>query len=242
MLFIHYICIIFISFNNRYNIVNKFKEGKLIIKVYTSTRKYFFTVCLFFLVLILILSGCSIIKKQIDVEILNTDKPVKISFEEYSGYEESVKNTDYIIKNLDSIAIRGQAYFEINEDSTYGSDIVYSDGVGIILNFYNKRGKQIYFNNIPLVAILELYVENENELDVAISDDYLGCRDYFFINRTVAANELLVNNFIRIPYNDFTKKPGENNKFGIVRLTISTPNQGKFEAIDDNARFFSSTQ
>ena len=208
-----------------------------------NKKDYFLWFCLSFLILISVFSGCSVIKKQVDVEIFNTDKPVKISFQEYSSYEDSIKNTDYIIKKLDSIAVKGRAYIEVTDESTYESNnTTNSDGVGILCNFYNKKGDQIYFTDIPLVAKLELYVEDEDELDVEISEDYLGYRGYYFLSRTIAANELLANSFIRVSYDDFTKKPGKNNKFGIVRLVISTPNQGEFEAIEDNARFFLSTQ
>lgn len=137
--------------------------------------------------------------------------------------------TATIIKDLSNIRITAMS-------SNWDADPD-DDGIAIGIFYYNSKGQTINFSNTPLLVNIEFY-GYRNFADMYSDKPWeFICQTHLAIDHSMRQNESS-GNYIRIPFESIAIDPSHWYVFGRMVVTLTTPNQGDFQAIKDMLRLY----
>lgn len=181
-----------------------------------------------FFVFVFITTGINFLSKEFTPE---TKTPGKIEeslpeeeFEESQNLKETTSE-DLIIDDLAYIKILCLSYMDDADPET--------DGIFIDISFYNSKGENISFYDIPIEVNIEFYAIEFNldtgEFETIRLPVYEGTVE---IDHSMRLSEMF-GNYIRVPFEDINSLPDEEQTMGMSIVTVITPLQGEFEAKQD---------
>lgn len=173
-------------------------------------------------VIVFITTGKNVFSNEFTPE---TKTPDKVE-DTVSGEELKGNNTkDLVIKDLVYIKILCLHYMDDADSET--------DGISIDISFYNNKGKNISFDNIPVNVNLKFFITKFNwdtgEDEIVTPPVYEGIVQ---IDHSMRLSEMF-GNYIRVPFEDIGPIPDEESAMGILIVTVVTPLQGEFEAKEE---------
>lgn len=180
------------------------------------------------LVIVFIATGINIFSKELTPE---TKIPTEVEetasgeeSEEISEIEED-NNRDLVIEDLAYIKILCLPYMDDSDPET--------DGIYIDLSFYNNKGKNISFDNIPVDVNIKFFTTKFNwdtgEDEIVKPPVYEGVVK---IDHSMRFSEMF-GNYIRVPFEDIGPIPEGESVMGVVIVKVITPLQGEFEAKEE---------
>jgi hypothetical protein len=111
------------------------------------------------------------------------------------------------------------------------------DGIFLGIMYLDSKGQFIHFSNIPVLVTVELY-------------SYRGVLDTFHHNKMELIYKTQVSvdhdmlwseaygSSIRIPFENIPIDHSKYYEFGTMKVMVTTPSQGDFEAIEDCVRLY----
>jgi hypothetical protein len=106
------------------------------------------------------------------------------------------------------------------------------DGISVDITFFDSKSEIISFSDIPFNLKIEIYAYRDplNMFDFHQGD--LVYEGSISLDHSMRLGEM-AGNYIRIPYNDLPIDMSRYQPFGTMRVVVSLPAQGEFEATED---------
>ncbi|MBA7503012.1 hypothetical protein ES706_01618 [subsurface metagenome] len=135
--------------------------------------------------------------------------------------------------------IEDLAYVKISP-TTYTDDAdPEADGFGIDIRFYDSKSQPIHFSDVPIQVTIEVYgyKDTDRYVDFDHTEMEFICTKQTTIDHSIRWSEMY-GNYIKIPFESLPLDPSKYYKYGTVKVTVITPQQGSFEAIKDYAKLY----
>ena len=140
-----------------------------------------------------------------------------------------VASSEKVIKDLACIRIQTLGY---NDDAD-----PQQDGIALDVMFYDSKDKHITFRDIPVTVNIELYAYRE------VSDAFHHEKMEFVYQQQVTVDHSvrtseMGGNYIRIPFENIVIDQDKYYKFGTIKVTVTTSEQGDFQDMQDLVRLY----
>lgn len=111
------------------------------------------------------------------------------------------------------------------------------DGIALDIMYYDSKSEHVDFCDIPVLVTIKLY----GYRDVLDTFDHekmeFLCQTQVTVDHSMKLSEMF-GEYIRIPFENIVVDQNKYYKFGTMKVTVATPKQGDFEAIEDLARLY----
>lgn len=111
------------------------------------------------------------------------------------------------------------------------------DGIWIGIIYYDSKSQHIHFRGIPVKVIIEIY--GYRDLSDTFDHDKmeLVCTTEVTLDHSMRLDEMF-DKHIRIPFENLPVDRSKYYELGTIKATVTTPQQGSFEAINDIVRLY----
>jgi len=131
-------------------------------------------------------------------------------------------SSEGVIEDLTSIGIAVESY----PGDTSPSD----GGLNLVIIFYNPSKEPVTFKSIPVDVTIELYGAEDIMYLVDPEQLELVYQVQTAIDHSMTPVEMLAKKYIRIPFADMNVDQGKYCPVGPMKVTVTTPKQGDFQA------------
>ena len=106
------------------------------------------------------------------------------------------------------------------------------EGISIAIFYYDSKSELINFENIPTTVTIRLY-GYKDILELLQHDkmEFIG-ETQVTVDHSMQLSEMLIK-YIRIPFENITVDQDKYYESGTIKVTVTTPEQGDFEATVD---------
>ena len=106
------------------------------------------------------------------------------------------------------------------------------DGISIDISYYDSKSEHIDFWDIPVVVTIQLYGYTDF-LDVFQDEkmEFIG-ETQVTVDHSMKLSEMF-GEYIRIPFENIMVDQDKYENYGTIKVTVTTPEQGDFEAMQD---------
>jgi hypothetical protein len=169
------------------------------------------------------------------------------TFKEFVAVEFSESNIKPSTRSIASVSPSGSE--EINDiafiqvlaiEYTDDADPEY-EGISIDISFYDSKSEVLSFKDVPLVIEIELYAYRDSLAMFELENADLVYEGSVNLDHSMRLGEMF-GKYIRIPFEEISIDPSIYQPFGTVRVIVSTPQQGEFEAKADLTPLFPSLE
>ena len=148
-----------------------------------------------------------------------------------------IPNTTSIVPSSGSMEVNNLSYIQLfvigytdDEDPEY-------EGISIDVIFFDSKSEMISFSDVPLILNIELYAY-QNPLDMFnLSNGDLVYNGSVSVDHSMRLVDI-AGSYIRIPFQEIHVDQNIYQPFGTLRVIVSTPVQGEFEATEDFAPLY----
>ena len=119
-----------------------------------------------------------------------------------------------------------------------------SDGVSLEITFYDSKSEPITFRDITVTVTVELYGYREifdtfdHEKMELVHQQQVTIDHSVMTGRTAEGALQIIREDIKIPFENISVDQKRYYRYGTVEVTVATPKQGSFQAVQDLVRLY----
>jgi len=136
---------------------------------------------------------------------------------------------EQVIKDLANIKIMAMS-------KNWDADAA-DDGIALDISYYDSKGQPITFRDTSVTVGIELYGYREVLDTFDHKKTELVYQQQVTVDHSMKMSEMF-GNYIRIPFENSMVDQNKYYEFGTIKVTVITPKQGNFEAIQDLVKLY----